>query len=480
MFIDQGKGAQKAGTEGRVYIITKGDNRNGDPQWRGGDLFYVDLPEQSGWHNWQATNVRLSVVLATGADMTPRGSLIAVRTGRRVAVSREAPRQEALSKGPCGVKSKNERQGEAIAFGKDGKHYITVSEGKYPSVWFFGMTQRFQDRMMHMAMEEAQNMAEAENLKDVNNLRGDIYQAIRMEQVYPLDVAEALGNDKMVRLLVEAGAKKRASGDSMRLLQVLRPLGTLLNLPTVALRRSGRRSALKRSCLAKSSSWSSQERRPVVCLARPVTSAGREKTEKATFILSWEVIYAVGLGYLVGTTYWSGFRWRVAGWYGLYSNRNTDAGSLLWCATLLSRLVMPLSYHFLLLIRVPLPTSFQVAFNRMDSGTLLPTNKVFVPILLCLVLCHCLNVYSKLLQMLSLENLDFDTVETGPPRDQRPSHEVLSEGRRLVEIARRRRSEDRTLQLELNERAEESGRAIPLRMQIARLIEEGTLPQDDE
>ena len=36
----------------------------------------------------------------------------------RVAVSREAPRQEALSKGPCGVKSKNERQGEAIAFGK--------------------------------------------------------------------------------------------------------------------------------------------------------------------------------------------------------------------------------------------------------------------------------------------------------------------------------------------------------------------------
>ncbi|CAK9001994.1 unnamed protein product [Durusdinium trenchii] len=188
--------------------------------------------------------------------------------------------------------------------------------------------------------------------------------------------------------------------------------------------------------------------------------------------LETEVIYAVGLGYLVGTTYWSGFRWRVAGWYGLYSNRNTDAGSLLWCATLLSRLVMPLSYHFLLLIRVPLPTSFQVAFNRMDSGTLLPTNKVFVPILLCLVLCHCLNVYSKLLQMLSLENLDFDTVESSP------SHEVLSEGRRLVEIARRRRSEDRTLQLELNERAEESGRAIPLRMQIARLIEEGTLPQD--
>ena len=34
IFIDQGKGARRAGTQGRVYLITKGDNRNDDPQWR--------------------------------------------------------------------------------------------------------------------------------------------------------------------------------------------------------------------------------------------------------------------------------------------------------------------------------------------------------------------------------------------------------------------------------------------------------------
>eukprot|EP00434_Breviolum_minutum_P017685 symbB.v1.2.015610.t1/scaffold1172.1/size134038/7 len=164
-----------------------------------------------------------------------------------------------------------------------------------------------------------------------------------------------------------------------------------------------------------------------------------------------EAVYALTLGYLIGATYWSAFRWRVAGWYGLYSNRNTDTGSLLWCATLLSRLA---------------------ALDAMDVGpTLLQSNKIFILVLLCLVLCHFLNVYSKLLQILSLDNLDFDTAESTP------SNEVLSEGRRLVEIARRRRSEDRTLQLELNDRYDES-RAIPLRMQIARLIEEGTLPQD--
>ncbi|CAE7333385.1 unnamed protein product, partial [Symbiodinium sp. KB8] len=45
------------------------------------------------------------------------------------------------------------------------------------------------------------------------------------------------------------------------------------------------------------------------------------------------------------------------------------------------------------------------------------------------------------------------------------------------ERERRKRSEDRCLQLELNERHDES-RYVPLRVQIARLIEQGTLPQD--
>ena len=37
--------------------------------------------------------------------------------------------ERSLAKQPCGVASENERQGEAVAFGKDGESYITVSEG---------------------------------------------------------------------------------------------------------------------------------------------------------------------------------------------------------------------------------------------------------------------------------------------------------------------------------------------------------------
>ena len=47
IFIDQGKGAQRAGTEGRVYLITKGDNSNHDPQWR---------PRPSGWSTYSPGN----------------------------------------------------------------------------------------------------------------------------------------------------------------------------------------------------------------------------------------------------------------------------------------------------------------------------------------------------------------------------------------------------------------------------------------
>ncbi|CAJ1387781.1 unnamed protein product [Effrenium voratum] len=109
----------------------------------------------------------------------------------------------------------------------------------------------------------------------------------------------------------------------------------------------------------------------------------------------------------------------------------------------------------------------------MDVVPALPAlNKMFACLLPCLVLAHVFKWYSQVVQIVGLDTLDFDGEDQCPE-----SAELLGEGRRLVEIARRRRSEDRSLQLELNDRRDES-RAIPLRMQIARLIEEGTLPQD--
>merc|ERR1711862_516925 len=46
---------------------------------------------------------------------------------------------EALQGNGCQVSRHSERQGETVAFGSDGSHYLTVSEGSRPAVWYFAI-----------------------------------------------------------------------------------------------------------------------------------------------------------------------------------------------------------------------------------------------------------------------------------------------------------------------------------------------------
>eukprot|EP00929_Paragymnodinium_shiwhaense_P030693 TRINITY_DN17350_c0_g1_i1.p1 TRINITY_DN17350_c0_g1~~TRINITY_DN17350_c0_g1_i1.p1 ORF type:complete len:639 (-),score=90.56 TRINITY_DN17350_c0_g1_i1:159-2027(-) len=191
-----------------------------------------------------------------------------------------------------------------------------------------------------------------------------------------------------------------------------------------------------------------------------------------------QLLCFVPLSYMVCTAYWSIFRLKVAGWYGLYSNHNTDISSLLWCASTLSRLSAPLCYHFLLLVRVE-GTSFQALMGQINVVPVLGEsfNKVF-PMMVCvLCMCNLLNIYSRLVQFCGLDALEFDWALSQPT----DANELLAEGRRLVERERRRRSEERSL-LEMHERnmdPEDGSRGIiPLKLQICRMIEDGVLPDD--
>jgi hypothetical protein len=71
--------------------------------------------------------------LVTSGDVSPDGSLIALRTYRKILVWDRAegqPVAEALTGRPCEAPAPTERQGEALAFMPDGKGYVTLSEGK--------------------------------------------------------------------------------------------------------------------------------------------------------------------------------------------------------------------------------------------------------------------------------------------------------------------------------------------------------------
>mmetsp|Transcript_65745 Transcript_65745/g.189564 ORF Transcript_65745/g.189564 Transcript_65745/m.189564 type:complete len:603 (+) Transcript_65745:77-1885(+) len=191
---------------------------------------------------------------------------------------------------------------------------------------------------------------------------------------------------------------------------------------------------------------------------------------------SWmaHVACLVVLGYMIGASLWSLFRFKLAGWCGLYSG-HTDSCSLLWCACMLGRLAAPMCYQFTLLVDAP-PTAFR---TMMDEAYVVPFVSPFFDMACpafvgALVVCHVFGIYPRLVQILRLDALEVDW--TAPP-SAATVNELMEEGRRLVERERRRRSEDRSL-LEMA-RGGEGGRVtVPLRLQIAALIEDGTLPLD--
>lgn len=90
-----------------------------------------EVPEPSGFV------LGLPGTVVTGADVSPDGSTVLVRTYRSVlAFTRPdgAPLAAAFGRPPCEAPQRNEAQGEAIAFVDGGAGYVTISEGPAPAI----------------------------------------------------------------------------------------------------------------------------------------------------------------------------------------------------------------------------------------------------------------------------------------------------------------------------------------------------------
>ena len=78
--------------------------------------------------------------LVTAADITALGDAIALRTYTSVRVfarTRGTEVEAALAGKPCSGKAAIEQQGEAIGFTRDGRGYVTASEGAHPPLHLF-------------------------------------------------------------------------------------------------------------------------------------------------------------------------------------------------------------------------------------------------------------------------------------------------------------------------------------------------------
>jgi len=155
-----------------------------------------------------------------------------------------------------------------------------------------------------------------------------------------------------------------------------------------------------------------------------------------------QVFCVVPLGYMTYTAYFSIFRLKIAGWYGIYSDHNSDMGSILWCASVLARLAAPLCYHFLLLIGVR-DTSFQAFMGQMNVVPVLGDsfNEIFPCLIAFLCCCNIFNVYRTIVQCLSLGVLEFEWAPETSAQDPGV------EGKQLVERERRLRRETAPLEM---------------------------------
>jgi hypothetical protein len=81
--------------------------------------------------------IGLPGTLITGADVSPDGSIVLVRTYRRVlafARPKGRPLAAAFGVDPCRAPQVGERQGEAVGFSADGTGYFTIGEGEHAAI----------------------------------------------------------------------------------------------------------------------------------------------------------------------------------------------------------------------------------------------------------------------------------------------------------------------------------------------------------
>ncbi|CAG9331516.1 LMBRD2_5 [Blepharisma stoltei] len=144
-----------------------------------------------------------------------------------------------------------------------------------------------------------------------------------------------------------------------------------------------------------------------------------EYGDEATQILCFFILL-----YIIVSTYLALFKLKLGGKFGLYAPRLTDPPNLLWCATFMARLVAPLSYNFLLLIKVT-DTQFNKVMKNINLIPIFGSGfAMYVPLLL-LVFClmNFFNIHTKIMASLGMSQFSF-----GDKYDK----EKLKEGQALI------------------------------------------------
>ena len=123
------------------------------------------------------------------------------------------------------------------------------------------------------------------------------------------------------------------------------------------------------------------------------------------------MLVSAALLYLTFTTYYGLFNIRIFSVYSLDASGHTDSFSLLYAARTLTGLASPLCFNFLKMTNVQ-KTQFHAVLNPMDAIPVLGQSfQTFFPgVLFVLCLVNYLDIWTKVVKSVGLEDLAFSDV----------------------------------------------------------------------
>ena len=153
-----------------------------------------------------------------------------------------------------------------------------------------------------------------------------------------------------------------------------------------------------------------------------------------------EVLVGIPLVYGYLASFWAAFRFKLSLAYGLYPKHNTHPYSLMWCASVMSRIAMSLCYNYIYMLRMQhdsVKTAF-MTFSRTMS--MVPFfGSTFVNVLPFLIVIFAVmqytNTYHRMMHYLGLSGLQMESAVIVGRGEQ-----VKAEGKRIVAREKSKRS----------------------------------------
>ena len=152
-----------------------------------------------------------------------------------------------------------------------------------------------------------------------------------------------------------------------------------------------------------------------------------------------QALITIPLLWIFYSCFFSLTKLKLARFYGLYPNHNTDTVSLMWCGGMLIRIAFPLVYNYLFVLRIPdhPATVFEEMQGFMNVVPLLGAKfaEYFPLLILVVALLTVSNTYAKLLNMLGLGSVLYES-----PEDPKGRAKLIEDGKRIIARERQNRA----------------------------------------